>query len=65
MLKAFSPAYMIVFLFCLGIESPSRRVIVCVLGLCVCTAVASAGEVTLVPSALAAPGSPELQGAFD
>jgi hypothetical protein len=45
MLKAFSPAYMIVFLFCLGIESPSRRVIACVLGLCVCTAVASAGEV--------------------
>mmetsp|Transcript_11507 Transcript_11507/g.16391 ORF Transcript_11507/g.16391 Transcript_11507/m.16391 type:complete len:375 (+) Transcript_11507:121-1245(+) len=45
MLKAFSPAYMIVFLYCLGVESPSRRVIACVLGLCVFTAVASAGEV--------------------
>ena len=45
MLKAFSPAYMIVFLFCLGIEKPSRRVIGCVMGLCLCTAVASAGEV--------------------
>jgi len=45
MLKAFSPAYMICFLFCLGVERPSNRVIRCVLGLSVCTCVASAGEV--------------------
>mmetsp|Transcript_24125 Transcript_24125/g.77435 ORF Transcript_24125/g.77435 Transcript_24125/m.77435 type:complete len:362 (-) Transcript_24125:660-1745(-) len=44
MLKAFSPAYMICFLFCLGVERPSNRVIRCVLGLSVCTCVASAGE---------------------
>jgi len=45
MLKAFSPAYMVVFLSCLGVEYPSRRVIACVLGLSICAAVASAGEV--------------------
>lgn len=45
MLKAFSPAYMICFLFCLGVERPSNRVIRCVLGLSVCTCIASAGEV--------------------
>jgi len=45
MLKAFSPAYMVVFLVCLGVEYPSRRVIACVLGLCVFTAIASAGEI--------------------
>jgi len=45
MLKAFSPAYMVCFLYCLGVENPSRRVIACVLGLSVFTAIASAGEV--------------------
>ena len=45
MLKAFSPAYMVIFLYCLGVEYPSRKVIGCVLGLSLCTAVASAGEV--------------------
>ena len=45
MLKAFSPAYMVCFLYCLGVEYPSRKVIACVLGLSLCTAVASAGEV--------------------
>ena len=45
MLKAFSPAYMVIFLYCLGVEKPSRRVIACVLGLSVCTCIASAGEV--------------------
>ena len=32
MLKAFSPAYMVIFLYCLGVEYPSRSVIGCVLG---------------------------------
>ena len=32
MLKAFSPTYMIFFLYCLGVEKPSRSVIGCVLG---------------------------------
>ena len=45
MLKAFSPAYMVIFLYCLGVEKPSRRVIACVLGLSLCTCIASAGEV--------------------
>ncbi len=45
MLKAFSPAYMVVFLVCLGVEYPSRRVIACIGGLCVFTAIASAGEI--------------------
>jgi len=45
MLKAFSPAYMVAFLFCLGVEYPSRRVIACVFGLSAFTAIASAGEV--------------------
>ena len=45
MLKAFSPAYMVIFLFALGVERPSRPVIACVLGLSVFTAIASAGEV--------------------
>jgi len=45
MLKAFSPAYMVIFLYCLGVEYPSRRVISCILGLSAFTAVASAGEV--------------------
>ena len=31
MLKAFSPTYMIFFLYCLGVEQPSRAVIGCVL----------------------------------
>ena len=29
MLKAFSPAYMVIFLYCLGVEYPSRKVCVC------------------------------------
>jgi len=45
MLKAFSPAYMVGFLYCLGVEYPSRRVIACVLGLSMFTCIASAGEV--------------------
>jgi hypothetical protein len=45
MLKAFSPTYMVIFLYCLGVEQPSRRIIACVLGLSVCTCIASAGEV--------------------
>ena len=45
MLKAFSPAYMVVLLSCLGVEYPSGRVKAVVLGLCVSAAVASAGEV--------------------
>ena len=45
MLKAFSPAYMVVLLSCLGVEYPSNRVKAVVLGLCVSAAVASAGEV--------------------
>jgi len=45
MLKAFSPAYMVVFLFCLRIEYPSRTTLFCILGLSLCTAAASAGEV--------------------
>jgi len=45
MLKAFSPAYMVVFLVCLGVEYPSKRVVACILGLCVFTAIASAGEI--------------------
>ena len=45
MLKAFSPAYMVIFLYCLGVEYPSRSVIFCVLGLSICTCIASAGEV--------------------
>ena len=36
---------MIFFLYCLGVEKPSRSVIGCVLGLSFFTAVASAGEV--------------------
>ena len=36
---------MVVFLVCLGIEYPSWRVVASVLGLCVFTAVASAGEI--------------------
>ena len=47
MLKAFSPAYMVVFLYVLGVEYPSRKVIACVAGLSIFTAVASAGEVRL------------------
>jgi len=45
MLKAFSPAIMVLLLSFMGVEYPSRRVIFCVLGLSFCTAVASAGEV--------------------
>ena len=45
MLKAFSPTYMVLLLYCMGVEQPSRKVIGCVLGLSLCTAVASAGEV--------------------
>ena len=45
MLKAFSPTFIVIFLFCLQVEKPSQRVIFCILGLCVCTAIASAGEV--------------------
>lgn len=45
MLKAFSPAYMVFFLYMMGVEKPSRRVVGCVLGLSVCTCIASAGEV--------------------
>lgn len=45
MLKAFSPTYMVIFLLCLGIETPSPRVIASVLGLSLCTAIASVGEV--------------------
>ncbi len=36
---------MVLFLYLLGVEYPSRRVVLCVLGLSVCTCVASAGEV--------------------
>ncbi|KAL1504224.1 hypothetical protein AB1Y20_010633 [Prymnesium parvum] len=45
MLKAFSPAYMVILLSCLGVEYPSTRIKVIVLGLCLSAAVASAGEV--------------------
>ncbi|KAL3925170.1 MAG: hypothetical protein SGPRY_003711 [Prymnesium sp.] len=45
MLKAFSPAYMVVLLSCLGVEHPSKRVTIIVLGLCLSAALASAGEV--------------------
>ena len=45
MLKAFSPVYMVIFLSCMNVEHPSRQVIVCILGLSLCTAVAAAGEV--------------------
>ena len=45
MLKAFSPAYMVFFLYMMGVETPSRRVVGCVLGLSICTCIASAGEV--------------------
>lgn len=45
MLKAFSPAYMVVLLSCLGIEYPSTRIKLIVMGLCVSAAIASAGEV--------------------
>ena len=45
MLKAFSPTYMVLLLYCMGVEQPSRKVIGCVLGLSLGTAVASAGEV--------------------
>ena len=47
MLKAFSPALMVVLLSVMGVEYPSKRVILCVLGLSAFTAVASAGEVNL------------------
>ena len=45
MLKAFSPAYMVIFLYLMGVETPSRNVVLCVLGLSLCTCIASAGEV--------------------
>jgi len=45
MLKALSPLYMVLFLFLLGIETPSRRIVATVVCLSACTAVASAGEV--------------------
>jgi len=45
MLKAFSPAYMVVLLSCLGVEYPSARIKAIVLGLCLSACVASAGEV--------------------
>ena len=45
MLKAFSPAYMVFFLYMMGVEKPSQKVVGCVLGLSVCTCIASAGEV--------------------
>jgi hypothetical protein len=44
MLKAFSPALMVALLLFLGIEYPSKRVMMCTAGLCVFTAIASAGE---------------------
>ena len=42
MLKAFSPAYMVVLLSCLGVEYPSARIRAIVLGLCLSACVASA-----------------------
>jgi len=45
MLKSFSPAYMVVLLYVLRIEYPSRRTVLIVLGLCLSAALASAGEV--------------------
>ena len=45
MLKAFSPAYMVIISVCRGVEYPSRREIACIGGLCVFTAIASAGEI--------------------
>ena len=44
MLKAFSPAYIVIALWAFGVEYPSRRIIGTVIGLSVCAAVASAGE---------------------
>lgn len=45
MLKAFSPAYIVVLLSCLRVEHPSLRVTLIILGLCISAAIASAGEV--------------------
>ena len=45
MLKSFSPAYMVILLYCLRIERPSQRTVGIVCGLCLSAAMASAGEV--------------------
>ena len=45
MLKAFSPTYMVIFLALLGVEQPSRRIVLITVGLSAFTALASAGEV--------------------
>ena len=49
MLKTFTPTYMVVLLSVLGVEYPSRKVILCVVGLSLCTCVASAGEINFNP----------------
>ena len=53
MLKAFSPAYLVLFLFLFGVETPSRRVVGIILAISACACVASAGEVHLHPIGLA------------
>jgi len=52
MLKAFTPTVTLALLWLSGLETPSRRVLLCVLGICGGTAMASLGEGSLHPLGL-------------
>lgn len=52
-LKAFTPVFVVVMLYCSGIESPSLRVSASVALICVGTAIASAGEANFSAMGLA------------
>lgn len=47
MLKAFTPTVTLTLLYVSGIETPTRSIMLCVLGICAGTALASVGEGTL------------------
>ena len=49
MLKAFAPVYLVICLFCFGIERPSRSVVACAVGMSMSACVASLGEINLSP----------------
>ena len=53
MLKAFSPAYLVLFLYLCGVETPSWRIVGIILAISACACVACAGEVRLHPIGLA------------
>jgi len=52
MLKAFTPGFIVMLLFLMRVETPSRKVVGAVLMICVGTAIASAGEGELDPIGL-------------